>query len=123
MSDSKTPYSAASKRYVEHDVLQSDLDSRRYARSKDRESRFGVNWEKFRVNINEVVDRFTPGARGRREGVKFVFEGERYLIKADMVSGCLRIYDKVARSYVLLNGIPCNDNSLTHFKILRREEM
>ena len=60
---------------------------------------------------------------GHQQGVKYVFEGERYEVKADMASGYLRIYDKVARSYVTLDGIPSDDLELTHFKILRREEM
>ena len=39
------------------------------------------------------------------------------------VAGYLRIYDKQAKSYCLLDGTPSRDPEKTHFKIKRREEM
>lgn len=123
MSDSKDCYSKASSYYIEVDVRQQEIDAQRYARSKKRERKFNENWMKAQVDINEIVDRFTPGAKGHKKGVKFVFENERYVIKADMPAGYLRIYDKKLRVYLSPEGKPCSDNNSSHFKIKKREEM
>ncbi len=122
MSDYKTAYSEVSQHYVETVVPFSDVDQGRYERSKSREARHNDQWIRNPVNINEICDRFTPGDDGYREGVKFVFESDRYLVKADMASGYLRIYDKELRAYVKLDGTP-GTLAETHFKILTREEM
>ena len=74
------------------------------------------------VDLNDIVSRFTPGAQGRRRGVKYVFENARWRIDADMVAGYLRIYDKRTKKNVKLNGLP-GSNKETHFKILKRREM
>lgn len=123
VSDSKGLYSKASKYYVEVDVKQNAADASRYSRSKDRERAYGANWKKHMVNLNDIVDRFAPDATGRRKGYKFVFRGSRYTVIADMPSGYLRIYDRVLKSFVTLDGKPSRIGELTHFKILKREEM
>ena len=123
MSDSKSCYSEASNYYIEVDVAQNEIDAKRYERSKERERRYNDNWKKIMVNINEIVDRFTPGCEGYRDGVKFVFENERYLIKADMPAGYLRIYDKENKCYVMPDGSPCVSADKSHFKIKKREDM
>lgn len=123
MADSKTCYSEASKYYIEVDVRESELDAKRYERSKERELRFNENWKKRSVNINEIVDAFTPGCEGVRDGVKFVFENSTYLIKADMPAGYLRIYNKETKQYLLPDGTPCSSFDDSHFKIKKREEM
>lgn len=123
MSDSKQRYSDSSRSYISNDVPDSTVDRERYDRSKDREAKWNENWKKQPVNLNEIVNRFTPGAQGRRNGVKYVFENTRWRIDADMVSGYLRVYDKKAKKNVKLDGTPTNDPTASHFKILRREEM
>ncbi|MDO4443622.1 MAG: hypothetical protein Q4B69_07090 [Slackia sp.] len=123
MSDSKDCYSKASNYYIEVDVRQQEIDAQRYMRSKNRERKFNDNWMKVQVDINEIVDRFTPGTKGRKKGVKFVFENERYAIKADMPAGYLRIYDKERGGYLSPDGKPCPDNNSSHFKIKKRKEM
>ena len=123
MGDTKDRYSQAATEYCEAVVPNSEADRARYDRSKEREALFNENWKKHPVNINDVVNRFAPGAIGRRKGVKMVFAGERYEVRADMPSGYLRLFDKKLKKFVLLDGTPCGDRSLTHFKILRREEM
>lgn len=80
-----------------------------------------VNWEKQKVNINDVVDRFAPKSKGYADGIKFIFKGENYLIKADMASGYLRIVNNKGQ-YVKLDGTP-GTRAETHFKIKKREEM
>ena len=74
------------------------------------------------VNINEIVSQFAPNSSGAVHGVKYQFEGVRYIIKADMVGGYLRIYDKVSGQYVKPDG---KSGSLveTHYKIKKRSEM
>lgn len=123
LSDSKKLYSEASSYYIEVDVRQNRIDAERYKRSKKREETFNDMWMKHPVNVNEVVDRFAPNAKATKRGVKFEFEGDRYIVKADMPSGYLRIYDKESHRYVTLDGTPCDDRDKTHFKILKREEM
>ena len=123
MSDSKSCYSEASKYYVEVETQSSEIDAKRYERSKERERRYNENWIKRSVNINDIVDCFTPGCEGYRDGVKLVFENERYLIKADMPAGYLRIYDKTTKQYLMPNGAMCTGFDDSHFKIKKREEM
>lgn len=123
MGDAKSAYSEMSGYYVNDVVPSSAIDQGRYDRSKAREERFNESWKRNPVNINDICDRFAPGDMGHQQGVKYIFESEQYEVKADMASGYLRIYDKVARSYVTLDGIPSDNLELTHFKILRREEM
>ena len=123
MSDSKKLYSEASHHYIEVDVCRNKIDAERYKRSKRREDAYNDMWMKSPVNVNEIVERFAPNAKATRHGVKFEFEGDHYIVKADMPSGYLRIYDKEAHSYVTLDGTPSSDLDETHFKILKREEM
>ncbi len=123
LSDSKELYSEASRYYIEVDVQQNQIDSERYERSKQREETYNDLWVNNSVNINEIVDRFAPHAKAKRHGVKYEFEGERYVVKADMPSGYLRVFDKETYSYVDLDGNPSINLDSTHFKILKREEM
>lgn len=122
MADSKTPYSTVSNYYVTTTVPSSSVDQRRHDRSKERERKHNDNWNKQKVNINEIVDQFAPNSTGQIEGVKFVFQGSNYTVKADMASGYLRIMDNSSGKYLKLDGTPGN-NEETHFKIKKREEM
>lgn len=128
MADYKLAYSDISKDYIENIVPSNPVDQGRYDRSKAREAAHNDTWVKQKVNLNEIVDKFVPSVEGFVEqhsegGVKYDFEGERYIVKCDKVAGYLRIYDKMEKSYCLLDGTPSRNNSLTHFKIKRREEM
>lgn len=122
MADSKTSYSIAAKFFARVMSHGSMLDAIRYARSKLRESKFNENWKKHMVNLNEIVDQFTPGVKGKRAGVKYQFENANYIVKVDMPSGYLRIWDKSLKSYIKLDGTPGN-NEETHFKVKKRKEM
>lgn len=122
MSDYKTPYSKTSNRFVEA-ANGSRAELAIFESSKRREKRYNVEWLKNKVNLNDICDRFAPGDRGHVEKGKFVFEGERYNVVADMSAGYLRIWDKKLKTYVTLDGMPDKHNRHSHYKILRREEM
>lgn len=122
MADNKDSYSNASTDYVTKKIHESSSEMDRYNRSKERERKYNENWKKNKVNINDVIQKFAPDSVGEAHGIKFQFESTKYIIKADMASGYLRIYDKELCKYVKLDGTP---GSLveTHFKILKRSEM
>ena len=101
---------------------------KRYDRSKVREANNNENWIKQKVNLNEIVDQFIPEngdvvTQRTEGGVKYNFEGSRYIVRCDKVAGYLRIYDKKEKSYCLLDGTLSKNPEKTHFKIKRREEM
>ena len=122
MADNKSDYSNASTNYVTNKIQQSADEMGRYSRSKAREAQFNEDWKKHMVNINDVINQFAPNSVGKEKGVKFHFEGTKYIIKADMASGYLRIYDKTLKDYVKLDGTLGLPNE-THFKIKKRSEM
>ena len=64
------------------------------------------DWKKRSVNLNDIVKQFTPGVKGKPQGVKFQYENSKYIIKADMASGYIRIYDITIKQYVKLDGTP-----------------
>ena len=123
MGDSKSLYSEKSKEYVSKTVKTNELDRERATKSIARNAKYGKNWDKNKVNINEVVDKFTPGAMGKTvSGVKFVYKNKNYIVEADKVSGYLRIYNRKLKKYVQSNGQPgTRDN--THYRIKKRSEM
>lgn len=125
--DYKTAYSNVSKLYVTVNIVMSEIDKQRYKRSKNREFVHGCDWNKYKVNINEFVDKFISKKESMKtysqSGYKFIFEGDRYIIKCDKVGGYLRLYDKSHQSYCLIDGTPSDSLSKTHFKIKKKEEM
>lgn len=64
MSDTKTPYSDASSDFVEKDAVEQEEAKRLYEKSKVREAKHNDEWKKHPVNINDVVDKYAPGAKG-----------------------------------------------------------
>lgn len=122
MADSKNYYSNNSNIYINKTVKMSKEAKHKYDISKKKEEKYNEEWETKKVNINEVVDKFAPNSTGHVEGYKFVYEGEKYQVVADMVSGSLRIKDKGTNQYVTLDGKPGSRND-THFKIKKRGEM
>lgn len=64
MADSKADYAKAAKNYARHVIHYNMVDAMRYYRSKVRESQFNENWKKNMVNLNDIVQQFTPGAKG-----------------------------------------------------------
>ncbi len=123
MPDEKACYSETSTNYIENDVVVNTIDKERFERVKGREATFNKNWCKQKVNLNEIVKRFTPNANGKRKGYKYVFENQNYEIRCDMIGGYLRILDKHKKRFIELDGRISKKNDISHFKILRREEM
>lgn len=122
MSDYKSPYSEASSLFID-DANASQTALAISRSSKRREEKHNDEWLKNKVSLNDVCDRFAPGDRGHEEKGKYIFEGDRYNVVADMSAGYLRIWDKTLCSYVTLDGLPDRHNRHSHYKILRREEM
>lgn len=122
MADDKDRYADASFDYLTEGIHESDMDMDRYRRSKLRESAYNANWMQHMVDINEVVHKFAPNSVGKAKGVKYQFTSDQYIIKADMASGYLRIYDRLLRQFVRLDGTP-GPLEETHFKIKKRSEM
>ena len=115
--DAKSLYSETSNYYVEN-----NRSNYSYEKSKERESKYGSLWEKQKVNINDIVDEFTPNFHAKESGSKIRFIDDDYQVVADMAAGYLRIYDCNSKTYVKLDGNP-GKASETHFKIKKREEM
>lgn len=104
-----------------------------------RKEVYGENWKS--VNINDVINRLTPGVEPIREGGKMVFVSDngKYGIYADIGGGYLRVYDFTSKQYVGLHGENMHNdtdargkqhgrsraefNAVTHFRILKRREM
>jgi len=113
--------------------------NKRITAGQGRKATYGQNWTS--VNINTIVDRFTPGATPQvvNGKVKYISSNGRYEIIADIGGGYLRIYDKDkgchvdafgndVRNYTDDRGKQHGNShsrqlALTHFRILKREEM
>ena len=79
MADSKAGYSKAAKFYARVMIHGSMVDALRYYKSKVRESLYNSDWKKNMVNLNDVVNTYTPGVNGKANGVKYKFENSRYI--------------------------------------------
>lgn len=129
MSDYKGGYSTnASKMKKQSESSKSLSKIRRNAEKRSHTHR--ESWQK--VNLNDVVNKFTPGVTPYNNGGKFIYSSDRYRIVVDIYGGYLRIEDKSLSSkyrYITLGGksyysLPkTNRERLTHYYILKREEM
>lgn len=123
MSDYKTDYSENSKNYINNIVPSSNIDLKHYNVSKQKEKLHNDDWNKQKVNLNDIVNKFVPDSNGGyKSGYKYVFSGEKYVVVTDMVAGYLKIIDKKTNQPLKLNGKPGSKKE-THFKILKRSEM
>lgn len=120
MSDYKEMYSKSSDQYKSE--INGDAEKNVFSRSKLREERHNSDWINRKVDLNDVVNHFTPKPKMVRSGTKYRYIGEKYEVIADMAAGYLRIYDRHLKRYVKLDG-SVGDNKETHFKIKQREEM
>lgn len=120
-------------------ALTDESIQKNIAGGENRRNTYGDSWEK--VDINEVLDFFTPTAQPRIEGPKVAYDTEdgKFTIYADMGGGYLRVFDRNKNKYVGLHG-ELMDNyidengkqqglnkkvrrRLTHFKIKHKEDM
>ena len=136
--DAKTGYSTMVTGSKSAAATNEELNKKITA-GQGRKVTYGQNWTS--VNINTIVDRFTPGATPQviNGKVKYISSNGRYEIIADIGGGYLRIYDhrkgchidaygNDVRNYIDSRGkqhgrSPSEQKVLTHFRILKREEM
>lgn len=136
--DAKTGYSTMVSGSKSAAVTNEELNKKITA-GHDRKEIYSANWTS--VNINTIVDRFTPGATPQivNGKVSYVSSDGRYKIFADIGGGYLRIYDTHERCHVDAYGndvrnyvdgrgrqhgrSKAEQKALTHFRILKREEM
>ena len=129
MSDYKGGYSTNAsmmKNKSESSKALSKIRNNAQARVEKHSS----SWEK--VNLNDIVNKFTPGSVPYNDKGKFIYSNSRYKIVADTYGGYLRIEDNSILSnkkYITISGKAYYDlprsrrEQLTHYYILKREEM
>ena len=129
MADSKSMYSTNATKLKKQSESSKALSKIRNKAEK-RSHTWRESWEK--VNLNDVVNKFTPGAVPYADGGKFIYSNSRYRIIADTYGGYLRIEDKTLKGksrYITIEGqsyysLPKSSREQkTHYYILKREEM
>ena len=135
--DAKTGYSTMVTGAKSAAATNDELNKKITA-GQARKAAHGANWTS--VNINTIVDRFTPGATPELVNgkVKYVSTSGRYEVVADIGGGYLRIFDNHIGHYVDEYGrdvrnytdngkqhgrSKADQKASTHFRILKREEM
>ena len=103
MADYKTTYSTNVNKMKKASETNNGL-STHLRNGKARTDKFSSGWD--RVNINDVVEKFAPGATMRESNGKIVFSsGGQFEIVADVAGGYLRIQDVSKKfTYVSLSG-------------------
>ena len=102
MANSKRMHSKLAEYSNGFVVPGSAKDRERYEKSKERERKYNERWKQHKVNLNELVNRYTPGATPKIKGVKAIFDGDRYKIIADLPSGYAKVQDKTTKKMVKL---------------------
>lgn len=120
-------------------AAKNDELNKKIVAGHSRKEKYSSNWTS--VNINTIVDRFTPGATPEVINGKVVYISSDgiYNIVADIGGGYLRIYDTKKECYVDAQGNDVRNYtdergkrhvrnkseqmSLAHFRILKRMEM
>ena len=129
MSDYKGGYSSNATKMKKQSETNKSLSKIRN-NAERRSHMWRGSWQK--VNLNDVVNRFTPGATPYNDGGKFIYSNDRYRIVADIYGVYLRLEDRTlsGRSrYITIEGksyysLPKSSRErLTHYYILKREEM
>ncbi|MBQ9873158.1 MAG: hypothetical protein IJM30_01735 [Thermoguttaceae bacterium] len=142
--DAKYQYSSRVASMKDRAKNDPNSELAKYLRSAERRKNdYRSNWTS--VDLNEVVDRLTPGAIPEISNGKITFTNKEGTIKivADAAGGYLRIQDLTSKSkkeqYVGLDGRDAHNyrnergkqqgrsraefNKATHFRIKKREEM
>lgn len=136
--DAKTGYSTIVTGSKNAAAVNEELNKKITA-GQGRKVTHGANW--ISVNVNTIVDRFTPGATPTVNAgkVSYTSSDGRYEVVADVGGGYLRVYDHRRKCYIdaygndVRNYIDKNgkqhgrskaaQQALTHFRILKKEEM
>lgn len=130
MSDSKTTYSTTVSKIKQiaesNSILRGTLE-----KEKLRAIKHGLRWNS--VNINDVVNKFAPGALAQEKNGKIMFSnGGSFTIVTDVAGGYLRIQDtsKGNHTYITTNGEYRSKSisksewkKMTHYRIKKLEEM
>lgn len=121
MADSKGSYSDAATAI--NDNRLDDKLQKEYDKSRARHDKHVHQWSMNKVNLNEVVEKYAPGAIGVQDGIKMIYKGSNYNVVAVLASGYVRLIDANTGNYLNLNGeVDANDDN-THFRIKKRKEM
>lgn len=142
MSDSKSKYSSGVATQKALAQLDAELAAK-LGRAADRAAKYHANWQP--VNLNDFVEKFAPGSNAVIEGSKITFRAKNSNIQVvcDIRGGYCRLKDLTIKSgkrqYLDINGQNANNkttssgkqtgrsqseyNEITHFRILKREEM
>lgn len=129
MGDYKTSYSTSVSKIKQAAESDSSL-SNTLSNAKMRVDKYGSDWES--VNINDVVNKFAPGATPTEFRGKIIFNnGGQFQVVADVSGGYLRIQDANKKfTYVNLSGEykpksvgKSKWKQMTHYRIKKLEEM
>ena len=130
MGDSKTSYTTTVSKVKKASESSKALSKLLFG-GKARAMKHESSWQS--VNINDVVNKFAPGASSYENGGKIMFSnGGRYKIVTDVAGGYLRIQDMNYKGtvYVSIDGKHVWDfknkkvfEKNSHYRILKREEM
>lgn len=121
MSNAKEVYSSKASEYTSGMSNAPEIVFKRFERSLLKKETYQENWKK--VNINELVEKYTPGITPTTSGTKLIFKNAQYTIKADLGVGSVRVFDRINKKYLDMNGNPSCNNDETHFSIKKKEEM
>lgn len=129
MSDYKSGYSTnASKMRMQVEFSNALKKIRKKAEKRSHMHK--KSWQK--VNINDVVNKYTPEVIPYNCNGKFIYSNDRYRIVTDTFGGYLRIEDKSLsgkNNYITIDGksyysLPKSKREeMTHYYIFKREEM
>lgn len=142
MSDSKGQFSSGAAGQKALSQLDEGLKAK-LDRASARATKYKANWQT--INLNDFVDRFAPGSTAKISGSKITFQtdGSNLEIVCDVPAGSCRLRDtsiSTSRCYLDINGHKVDNNKtlpsgkktgrskaeyneMTHFRILKREEM
>ena len=141
-SDSKAKYSSGAATQRALAQLDAEL-KRKLNRAAERTAEYHKNWQA--ANLNDIVDRFAKGSSPVVSGSKIIFQakGSPLQVVCDVRGGYCRLKDTRIKSgrrqYLGINGHNASNkvtatgkqagrsqpeyNEVTHFRILKREEM
>lgn len=130
MSDSKYQYSRNASK-IKRIAKSNKALSKKTTSGEKRAAKYKHSWNS--VDINEVVNKFTPNASVYESNGKIIFSnGGRYLIIADAAGGYLKIQDLHFKGtvYVTIDGKYEKDfpnksewNKHCHYRICKRGEI
>jgi len=109
-------YSKLAEYYNGFVVPGSAKDKERYEKSKERERKFNERWKQHKVNLNELVERYAPGATPKIKGVKAVFEGKDYKVIVDLPSGYAKVQEKATKKWLNMMGLSSGKMKMTTSK-------